>query len=548
PAAGRWQLELTPAETCRQSLGLLLRSVGPAGGPVEHLAWDGRQLIVNHRWILGFDRTDVRIVMGDENAPGWLTAENVTTSFESPAGWGYARFDWPGGSLCMTIRDTAPCFASPLVYAGVKSAIELDLPDADFSAALEAQAANLLMGLVGLQTCPGDPTNYPLAWERDGAYTVLALARSGQLAAAKDLAVYFAESDFFGGFGAEGDAPGSAINVLVSVALLSGDTAFQQWCWPHILRKLGLIADMLSATEPIRKTWIGPIVPCHQGKEILPIICRPASDGLIAGCMDLHYPALYASAMSYRGLMQAVALARILGRQDEVRDVPALATGLRQAWVKNLDNPELADERTYMTGLWPTWIAAPDSVPYRTALQTRWSQEHAEGRYPTRPLWTYFTVAEAHQWLFLDRPENVWKTLRYFWENQCSPGLFTYWEGDAEENAFDLWPQIRGWVRPPHVTPHYWTAAEMLLLQLDMLAYVNEAQTDPVLIIGGGVPAEWRHRRIRVRGLPTSLGVVDWSLENEKLEVVLHRTKPCAVRAGASFAPGIKPLVRYCAQ
>ena len=101
-----------------------------------------------------------------------------------------------------------PIFASPLAYTQVKSALTLDLPDQAFADSLEAQAANLLMGFVGRQTCPGEPTNYPLAWERDGAYSVVAMARCGQIAAAKQLAVYFAQNDFFGGFGAEGDAAG----------------------------------------------------------------------------------------------------------------------------------------------------------------------------------------------------------------------------------------------------------------------------------------------------------------------------------------------------
>ena len=539
----RWELQLAPSATNPQKLGLLLRSVGPAGEPVEHLAWDGRELIVNHRWVVRFDRSDVRVVLGDENTPGWLTAVNNATTCQSASGWGYARIDWPTGGVRMTLRDTAPCFASPLPPSAVKSTLELDLPDESFAASLEAQAANLLMGLVGKQTCPGDPTNYPLAWERDGAYTVVALARCGQVATAKELAVYFAENDFFGGFGAEGDAPGSAINALVSVALISGDAEFQQWCWPHIKRKLGLIAEMLAAKEPLHKTWVGPIVPCHRGKDGLPIICQPACDGLIVGSMDLHYPVLYINAIAYRGLMQAMALARVLGRSDEIHEVPAMATRLRQAWLRNFENKELANERTYMASLWPTWIVEPNNAAFRAELQRRWLQEHGAGTYPRRPLWTYFTLAEAHQWLFLERPDVVWKTLGYFWANQCSPGLFTYWEGETEENGFELWREIRGWVQPPHVTPHYWTAAEMLLLQLDMLAYVDESQAEPVLVVGAGVRPEWLKGRISVRGLPTSVGVVDWCYDNGELTVGLRGGQRVGVRAGSTFGPNIQVTV-----
>ena len=101
-----------------------------------------------------------------------------------------------------TLRDTVPQFQSPLPFDRVRSALEMDLPDKRFTASLDAQAAHLMMGFEGNQTRPGEPVNYPLAWESDGAYGVVAMARCGQLDVARELGVYFAENVFFGGFGA----------------------------------------------------------------------------------------------------------------------------------------------------------------------------------------------------------------------------------------------------------------------------------------------------------------------------------------------------------
>ena len=525
---------------------LLIRSVGPAGGPVEHLDWDGRRLVVNHRWVVTFDPAPWHVHLGSEEDADWLTVESELSSVAAPDGWGYARILFPGARARMTIRDTAPFFASPLTYSAVKSTLRLDLPDGAFAASLEAQAANLLMGFIGRQTCPGEPTNYPLAWERDGAYAVVAMARCGQIETAKQLAVYFAQNDFFGGFGAEGDAPGSALNALATVAIISRDKDFQRWCWPHVQRKVGLIAEMASATQALHKTWLGPIVPEHQSRTDLPIICQPARDDLIVGSMDLHYPALYISAMSYRGLRQALCLAEVLGTEGQIADAPTLAARLRRGWRANLSNKDCADERTYMTGLWPTWVADPGLEPYRQQLEERWAREHGAGAYPVRPLWTYFTVAEAHQWLFLDRPDVAWKTLRYFWANQTSSGLYTYWEGDREENGFGLWPHLRGWVAPKMATPHYWTAAEMLLFQIDMLAYVSEAGPEPVLVIGGGVPPEWLGRPCSAGALPTTVGMVDWRYDGQGvLDVTLRGSRVCPVRAGSSFRPHVRLDVRH---
>ncbi|MGD0093815.1 MAG: hypothetical protein ABSE73_28235 [Planctomycetota bacterium] len=538
-----WRCELRPKGGANR-MAVLIRSAGPSGGPVESLHWDGRQLVVNHRWVVEFEAADATVSLGDEDQKDWSSATNQAASWESSSGWGCARIRCGGaGILRLTVRDTAPWFASPLACSAVKSALELDLPDADFVTALDSQAANLLMGFVGRQTCPGEPTNYPLAWERDGAYSVVAMARAGHVDTAKQLAIHFAENDYFGGFGAEGDAPGSAINALVAVALMADDAGFQKWLWPHVRRKAGLIYEMLAAKTTLRKTWVGPIVPEHADKDGLPVICNPAENGLIVGNMDLHFPVLYINAFSFRGLRQAARLAELVGARAEAQEFNKTAEEIRRAWLANFSEKRLENERTFMSALWPTWIIGPDHQPFQTAIQERWERIHKEGQYPRTPLWTYFTVAEAHQWLFLDRPDNTWKTIRYFRENQCSPGLHTYWEGNREENSFGLWEHIRGWVKPKAVTPHYWTAAEMLLLQIDMLAYLSEAGTEPALVIGAGVPPEWIGRPMRVKGVRTTAGAVDWSYKDGRLEVTIRGKRRIPIRAGSSFGKGTRIAV-----
>jgi hypothetical protein len=301
-AYDRWRCTIKTPSNADYHLDVMIRSVGPAGGPVHSIISDNGQLIINHRWVVSYEPNAIAVFLGDEEQPGWKTAFSPVTECQSENGWAYARIRAPKhDAFALTVRDTAPQFASPLASKGARSALALDLPDKTFVASLEAQAANLMMGFVARQTCPGEPMNYPLAWERDGAYAVLAMARCGQLDTAKELAAYFAENDFFGGFGAEGDAPGSAINAIVSTARISGDAGFTKWIWPHVQRKANLILEMVTARATIRKPWIGPIVPQHKNKECIPIVCQPAADGLITGSMDLHYPVLYVNAISLGG-------------------------------------------------------------------------------------------------------------------------------------------------------------------------------------------------------------------------------------------------------
>ena len=96
--------------------------------------------------------------------------------------------------------------------------------------------------------------------------------------------------------------------------------------------------------------------------------------------------------------------------------------------------------------------------------------------------------------------------------------MYTWWEGNGEENTFHRWEQVRGWVNPPYVTPHYWTAAEMLLLQLEMLAYLD----GDTLVVGAGVPADWLTQKMSVRGLPFGGRKIDWEWDGRRLRVDQH--------------------------
>ena len=113
---------------------------------------------------------------------------------------------------------------------------------------------------------------------------------------------------------------------------------------------------------------------------------------------------------------------------------------------------------------------------------------------------TFYPVAEAHQWVRLDRPDRAWTILNHLWSRQRFPDLYVLWEGAKEENSFGRWGPMRGWLSPPHVVPHYWSAAEMLLLQLAMLAEVRGEGPAQELVIGAGVPPQWLSSGIELQG------------------------------------------------
>lgn len=50
------------------------RSVGPAGGPVTELGWDGEQLDINRRWTVRVTPAPAKVSLGDEQTLNWMTS------------------------------------------------------------------------------------------------------------------------------------------------------------------------------------------------------------------------------------------------------------------------------------------------------------------------------------------------------------------------------------------------------------------------------------------------------------------------------------------
>lgn len=541
---GSYTLQLTPKQGSH--LALAVRSVGPAGGPVDILEWEKTRLTINAKWTVDVPKSSSLRVLGHEGDPQWMTTTSSHPHWKGDDGWGYAVFNvnFKGSSNFRIAARTASPSSSASIAPAVSS-IHATLPDPQFMDSLNSQVTNLMMGLVKDQVRPGEPTNYPLPWLRDGAYTIVALARAGQLDQAKRLALYFAKNDFFGGFGPEADSPGLSLWAISVVSELAHDPAFDRAVWPDVTRKANLIVTMRHAMQPIYREPVGPIVPSHLTEPDLNLVCEPARDGLIIGRMDWGRPLLFVNAVSFRGLEGAAAIADRMNKVDDAIHWRQNSFQLKQAWLNIFDTPEHNNERTYISTLWPTWVGSQVLPRYSELLDAQWNQSHdSDGNFRQRPVWTYFDIAQAHQWLFLGRPDRAWMTLDWFLRNQSAPDLYTWWEGNGEENNFGRWQQVRGWVHPPNVTPHYWTAAEILLLQMDMLAYADLSDEHPTIVVGAGVRPEWLKSTMSVRSVTTEAGVVDWSWRNGQLSVVVHKSRS-AVRAGKVFGESVPLTVTY---
>lgn len=529
---------LTPA--------VVIRSVGPAGAPIFSLRWDQQRLLVNEKWQLTFDPMPKHVSLGEEGTHPWHATSPPATTIRSQQGWAFANVIFDASQPIKVRMEALNNVTSYLLPAEtIGSHATFNLPDQRFSDSLNAQIAHLMMGIVKDETRPGDPTNYPLNWQRDGAYILVALARAGQLYESEVLSKAFAERDFFGGFGAEADAPGLSLWALNQVANKLNNFSYDAFLWPHIRRKAGLIEYMMTTKVPMYQPFTGEVVPQHIADHEKHLVAEPAKDGLIIGRMDHHRPLLFVNAVSYLGLLEAANFADRFGKYDDQAHWLRLAEQLKNAWEKAF-TPNNENERNYISALWPTWIAENHTPLLSSRLEQRWQEQHDENnQFKSKPLWTYFNVAETHQWLYLGDTKRVWSTLEWFWQHQNSPNLYTWWEGDSEENSFGIWQNVRGWVKPKSVNPHYWTAAEMALLQMDMLAYQDNAQPRPTIVIGAGIPLEWLSKPMDVSNLRVGKYLVDWHWKNNVMEVTVTGEKPVEIQLAKHFPSSTKLQVKY---
>src|SRR5271165_574590 len=281
---GHWIILIT--STASRAVRVAVRSVGPAGGPIFSLKNVNGRLLISDRWVIRIDPPPLSVRISEEgpHAEGWYRADIQLAK-----------------KTTVEINDLKFGKVPSLPFATTRAVTKLGIADPQFRECLDDQVAHLMMSLVADQTRPGEPLNYPLAWLRDGAYVVVALARAGQVDTAKRLALYFADHDFFGGFGAEGDAPGLSLWAIGETAALAHSVKFDQQVWEAVQSKAELIHQMHHAGAPMRHPFDGPVVPAYRANPDLDLVCDAVRDGLIIGRMDWNRPLLFVNAVSFLG-------------------------------------------------------------------------------------------------------------------------------------------------------------------------------------------------------------------------------------------------------
>jgi hypothetical protein len=516
---------------------ILIRSVGPAGGPITSLDWNGQRIQINGQWTASLIPMPFQVSLGEEQAAGWMTEQSPNTNWVGKSGWGYARVVLASDPVStreeyrLVISNGRIPIDLGRSYKNLPASTIAHLPEPRFSASMEAQRAHLMMGLVGQETRPGDPMYYYRAWNRPGSYITAALARAGNPHTSRVLSQFLAMHDFVGGNGAEADEPGLILFALAEAAKYIVDPTHDAWLWPHVHRKAQRIESMLAAKEPmVESLFIPSPYGAHLGQQTTQsLLANPSQRGMIIGRVGDEWPLLYVNAVSYRGLVAAAELAERSGKHHYATQWRKKAEALQETWQRHfLTGP--IDPEVYKVGLWPSAIAAPVLSTFARNLSALGGSVSGRGSIAD-------ALARAHQHLHLGHPDAVWRTIQEVWNRQASPGLYT-WETPAPgpRHVADGWQYIRGW-RKPSVTPDYETAAQLLLLQQDMLAYWDDTGPEPTLVIGAGIPSTWLSKPMSVAKLPFPGGSTNWQWDGQRMRVSLNGASP-RIRLGSAFPTG----------
>jgi hypothetical protein len=372
-------------------------------------------------------------------------------------------------------------------------------------AALTA-TAHVLVTRSGAALQPG-PRRYTRSWIRDATIMSAALLRMGCIDEVREFIRWYAPYQRADGFVpccvdgngpdwlVEHDSHGQLIALIADYYRFSADAELVRELWTCVDRAVGCIERLLEADG------LMPISVSHEGYLAQPV--------------HSYWDDFWA----LRGVRDAAALARTLGKTDAAERWQALATRMaaglfssikRTCKERNLNfipgSIEWADFDPTSTANAIALLDMLDELDRGTVEQTFDRYLYDWRRKRTGALvWQNYTPYEIRiigAFVRLGHRDAALELLRFFLADRRPP-------------AWNQWPEIawRDTRAPAHLgdLPHTWIAAEYVLAVRSMFAY--ECPAEEALVLGAGVAPEWlTGPGVHVSRMPTLYGSLSYSL------------------------------------
>ena len=423
-------------------------------------------------------------------------------------------------------HDTAAAWADARVAEVVAvwqarlAGVPIELPPSAqrFAATLHASLAWILVNREGPRIQPG-PRTYRRSWIRDGTLTGTALAEMGFADEARAFLRWYAPFQFPDGrvpcaidhrgidLAVEHDSHGQLAWGVVEVYRLTGDRTFLRELWPHVLRAV-------DAIEALRTQRTGDAFRGDARFGLLPESI--SHEGYASHPVHAYWDDFFA----VLGLASAADAAALLGDNAAAQRIGALRDAMRA----DLHESIRRTIETHHLDVLPGSVELGDFDPTSSAIAL-----DPCGEYPRLPpavlaqtferYWAEFDARRRG-----DRPAEAYTpyevrtaaALVMLGHRDRAAQLLEWLIADQRPPAWCQWPEI-AWREPREPRflgdlPHGWVASSFVRAVRRMLVY--ERADAPALVLAAGVPAAWVREApgVRVRGLPTHFGRLDFTL------------------------------------
>ncbi len=430
-------------------------------------------------------------------------------------------------------------------WRGKLDQVRLDLPPQGQALAdsLRTALAHMLVSRVGPRLQPGT-RSYSRSWIRDGAMISEGLLRLGRADAVRDYLDWYAPFQFDDGKvpccvddrGSdpvpENDSHGELIFNIAEYWRHTGDDAFLERMWPHVL----------AAYEYMESLALSERTEANRARDPAFYGMMPASishEGYSAKPMHSYWDNFWA----LRGYKDAVQVAEALGRVEDAARMAASRDRFRADLMASLDAAAARHGIDYLPGAaelgdfdaTSTTIAlAPggelENLPpdrLRNTFERYW-REFTERRDGLRE-WDAYTPYEWRNvgaFVRLGWRGRAWEAARWFLDDRAPP-------------AWNQWAEVvTPTPRKPFFLgdlPHAWVASDFVRSTLDMFAHVRES--DDSIVLAAGVPVDWIGQGVGVRGLRTPQGTLSYSLRQREGVLVLEVEEGLELPSGGLVLP-----------
>ena len=426
-------------------------------------------------------------------------------------------------------------------WRGKLDRVRIDVPPAGQALVdtLRTATAHMLISRIGPRLQPGT-RSYARSWIRDGAMISEGLLRMGREDVVRDYVEFYAPYQFDNGMvpccvddrGSdpvpENDSHGELIFNIAELYRYSGDKAFLQKMWPHVLgaysymEKLRL-SERTEANRALNPAFYGmmPASISHEGYSAKP--------------MHSYWDNFWA----LRGYKDAVDVAGWLGKTDDARRFAASRDQFREDLYGSLRAAAKLHGIDYLPGA--AELGDFDATSTTIAL----APGREQGRLPKDLLentferyWLQFEQRRDGRREWKDYTPYEWRNVAAFvrlgWRERAWEAVDFFFK-DRAPQPWNQWGEVVS--RTPRTPfflgdlPHAWVGSDFVRSALDMFAYVREL--DDSLVLAAGVPTAWLDGEgIAIDGLRTPNGVLGYRLRKTGDEVVLEAKAGLKLPAG----------------